>query len=1581
MDCKLVGFASVTTKAEREEYKLQKAKKKLLRGLNIHTQASDKDKKEEFFWFDDQIYSEITDLQAIERFRKVLKRNPIKGLKYTRKLYNLLKPLKEFYNKWKKAGNTGDEARYFMIDFPDEFKKERVQDFLIKYDGEEYSSFSQIVDNIDVFQEGTYRINYPNGDIFIGRKNKRMQSCGEGEYRWRGGYKYEGSFNVNVPFGEGEFTDCMGGKITGFFLKGYLLKEGYGLMRLINVYNKKIKRDTKHDLDIIFDPVVMKKASKRYIGEAVKYRKIFKDVSDSKKMVTQRIDIVRDGELNYTYDWDEKIRIDIITSLIQDEDDRIFKSSKKRRKKKKMSIAPGRPNLSLGSVNSLDSKLKELEDMNKQRDEQRYKWIKKIQPIFVTRWQKEQLVELVKDQDVIGVGITFRHFLTKGFPGKFFNLTDEKNRNIVMISAFFGYRSLFSDLLAAMKYCQEEKKISVSTIRSILKKRDTEGNNIVDLACIRGFSVEEDYIISKKIHQHEDDDSDNLSAKNSIELRKESQKVPLPDLPLLPTSTLVQSGGSKKQIEVKNEYKTSKNSRRNSLQSDSNMKLNAVANKIETKNERAQRLDKTSVEKNLKRDMEAAEKRDNVKVDSFDLEIFQRMFLRLEQDVTKLFTSATIKSNEKLYQTYNEVKGKTTSDLVFLTRRAACLKLLFAYCRIYKMKHILKKKHYDKLMNNPLHYTIHKGDLHSTLILLEEENDMIFWRNEKLDVASQVIKYAGENYAKSLATFASILHEVTRQFNFSVISDLFIDGGIHDGKILQRHLDAVGVEENDFNAKKWIKSIKVQKFIPEENYLYQNNFIMLSDELCYQYVEMLKERSMVYTLKQEYTLFKYHVYDNISIFESLQRNFLDYFKGSIDNYYSKKVCNSIRAKVKRLLCWYVFVFGEVDIKPEIYDLLGIDPFEKILDGKNIFHFMCEYNSSNSLGTFLSYLYERCHTEPYDRTRKTFDEWNKTLDPKKYDELLKKFNIKTDQNQQTPAHLCAINQSYNCLELLMKHHIDIEEVNLRGRTVVEILLNSKRNRDEALTIDNEESIEYQLFKMIKEDILITCKRHSLIREFIAEAEEKDFSKIFNRSKYELYGELKKVRWEVRDRVGKYTEKYKEMLKRQDILMESLSQLVQIERYSPMVKVKKLADLRREYIKLNAKSKKKISRDKKLQNERRLKQLEYLISGMSIKKLIIVPKERIMTLLFSQNFLRKIKHFKYKKIEKFIKIELHNKILKHDFINPVPSSFKYFTPKLGLFGIQVLLKPNEAIESNVVVKQVHNIKEKYRRFGGGIKIDMIKGFRVRVRTRKYLWMCKETFDSWFIVITVSHELLMKFAYDEQMDAYNMRNRYHTVFSKGSIDEDDLEPLKHSQKVHILMNLIKNEFDISGTMNRNLVVKYFPLHDYRMLNLIMNSWKEHWFLIHFKDIFYSTHKNLMKVISMIAMYHGVQQGFYFGFLSVYTNSLFWLALMGIGSLVVRLLDFTRDIAFEDGDFRYFQYITTLAPFFTGIWSTVFINTWRRREIELSYGFDVFEEENVKQVRDKYRGQATISENTKKITKKAERRTLLMLFVRIFL
>lgn len=108
------------------------------------------------------------------------------------------------------------------------------------------------------------------------------------------------------------------------------------------------------------------------------------------------------------------------------------------------------------------------------------------------------------------------------------------------------------------------------------------------------------------------------------------------------------------------------------------------------------------------------------------------------------------------------------------------------------------------------------------------------------------------------------------------------------------------------------------------------------------------------------------------------------------------------------------------------------------------------------------------------------------------------------------------------------------------------------------------------------------------------------------------------------------------------------------------------------------------------------------------------------------------------------------------------------------------------------------------------------------------------------------------------------------------------------------------------------------------------------------------------MISFYHGLQNGFYFGFLALYTNWLFVLMIVS-GSFYAFSLIY---------DISYQKYLPFL-PIFIGIWSSVFLRMWKRREQELAFGFDVYHEEFSKTQREDYYGKVKLEEVTNKIVR----------------
>jgi hypothetical protein len=108
------------------------------------------------------------------------------------------------------------------------------------------------------------------------------------------------------------------------------------------------------------------------------------------------------------------------------------------------------------------------------------------------------------------------------------------------------------------------------------------------------------------------------------------------------------------------------------------------------------------------------------------------------------------------------------------------------------------------------------------------------------------------------------------------------------------------------------------------------------------------------------------------------------------------------------------------------------------------------------------------------------------------------------------------------------------------------------------------------------------------------------------------------------------------------------------------------------------------------------------------------------------------------------------------------------------------------------------------------------------------------------------------------------------------------------------------------------------------------------------------------MLAFYHSLPQGFYFGFLAHYTNYLMILMIYSAAFFVYSVLE----------PEKYLQYVPFL-PIFIGIWSSVFMVMWFRREKELSYCFDSIEEEFDKPQREEYFGKVKLQDVTNKVIK----------------
>jgi len=110
----------------------------------------------------------------------------------------------------------------------------------------------------------------------------------------------------------------------------------------------------------------------------------------------------------------------------------------------------------------------------------------------------------------------------------------------------------------------------------------------------------------------------------------------------------------------------------------------------------------------------------------------------------------------------------------------------------------------------------------------------------------------------------------------------------------------------------------------------------------------------------------------------------------------------------------------------------------------------------------------------------------------------------------------------------------------------------------------------------------------------------------------------------------------------------------------------------------------------------------------------------------------------------------------------------------------------------------------------------------------------------------------------------------------------------------------------------------------------------------------------LTEIAFYHGVHQGFYFGFLTTFTAFLFPLALVGLGAWIYNFFE-TEMILHR-----------RLLPFtciFTSIWLAIFFEAWKRREKTLAFKFQTLEAGKTTTEAKDYTGRYQVSNVDRKV------------------
>ncbi|XP_043212911.1 anoctamin-8-like isoform X1 [Amphibalanus amphitrite] len=159
---------------------------------------------------------------------------------------------------------------------------------------------------------------------------------------------------------------------------------------------------------------------------------------------------------------------------------------------------------------------------------------------------------------------------------------------------------------------------------------------------------------------------------------------------------------------------------------------------------------------------------------------------------------------------------------------------------------------------------------------------------------------------------------------------------------------------------------------------------------------------------------------------------------------------------------------------------------------------------------------------------------------------------------------------------------------------------------------------------------------------------------------------------------------------------------------------------------------------------------------------------------------------------------------------------------------------------------------------------------------------------------------------------------------------------------LKLIEGQAIIPKCLSRGIVSQMFPLHDLPKLKRLNTSWVR---------AFTKT-----QPLDEISDYFGVKIGIYFAWLGHYTRSLILPSLIGI---IYWGKSFRKETQAED-DLWF-----VLFAFFNVFWSTVYLESWKRRSAELAHSWGTLDtrDELIQEPRPLFKGELQVSAVTGKL------------------
>lgn len=337
-------------------------------------------------------------------------------------------------------------------------------------------------------------------------------------------------------------------------------------------------------------------------------------------------------------------------------------------------------------------------------------------------------------------------------------------------------------------------------------------------------------------------------------------------------------------------------------------------------------------------------------------------------------------------------------------------------------------------------------------------------------------------------------------------------------------------------------------------------------------------------------------------------------------------------------------------------------------------------------------------------------------------------------------------------------------------------------------------------------------------------------------------------------------------------------------------------------------------------------------------------------------------------------------KYQLGKPLPSSLKY-TFDIGHLLCIVFHSNLKDPRQSMLYKYLDLIRFKFNKFDGGMSIKILRGikdkpsnnvcsklFRAIFKPRKDKNAMKKY--KYFFLINLTDSLLIAKAREMKLLTYDLKENYFASYNTVTECQlPNIQPLRLNEKLVILHSLIAEQFSLANFVKQEYVKAYFTPHQYMTRKNLVASLKGYFSKSLTDPYKFYKIKNWHDSIkwltpySLLSFYHGLPQGFYYAFLTLYTAFLSLLTLLTLLNNTIANDFFVG--TYWNPLFDKDSYLSISQALITSFWSFFFLNMWKRREKELCYSFGTHLSEVEPEIRQEYTGRTLIQHVTRKIVK----------------